>query len=285
MTWLERTRQYALLMRVHRPIGALLFLWPTLWALWVAGSGRPDARIVVVFVTGVFLMRSAGCVINDYADRHVDPHVERTRSRPIAAGGVSPGEAIGLFLVLCLAAFALVLMLNRLSLLLSLLGLALAASYPFVKRVTHLPQFYLGIAFSWGIPMAFAAQTDTLPGIVWLLVAANLCWVVAYDTLYAMVDREDDRKVGVRSTAILFGAYDRLLIAVFHLGALVLLALAGSRLGLNGFFYGGLALAAVFAIFQQYLCRSRMSAGCFAAFVNNSWFGAAVFAGLVLAYL
>ncbi len=285
MTWLGRMRQYALLMRVHRPIGALLFLWPTLWALWVAGSGRPDAKIVAVFVTGVFLMRSAGCVINDYADRHVDPHVERTRSRPIAAGGVSPGEAIGLFLVLCLAAFALVLMLNRLSLLLSLLGLALAASYPFVKRVTHLPQFYLGVAFSWGIPMAFAAQTDALPGIVWLLVAANLCWVVAYDTLYAMVDREDDRKVGVKSTAILFGAYDRLSIAVFHLGALALLALAGSRLDLNGFFYGGLTLAAVFALFQQYLCRSRTSAGCFAAFINNSWFGAAVFAGLVLAYL
>ncbi len=285
MTWLERTRQYALLMRVHRPIGGLLFLWPTLWALWVAGSGRPDAKIVAVFIAGVFLMRSAGCVINDYADRHVDPHVERTRSRPIAAGGVSPGEAIGLFLVLCLAAFALVLMLNRLSLLLSLLGLALAASYPFVKRVTHLPQFYLGVAFSWGIPMAFAAQTDTLPGIVWLLVAANLFWVVAYDTLYAMVDRDDDRKVGVKSTAILFGAYDRLLIAVFHLGALTLLAIAGLGLGLNGFFYGGLALAAVFAFFQQYLCRGRTSAGCFAAFVNNSWFGAAVFAGLVLAYL
>lgn len=280
-----KLKDYARLMRLHRPIGTLLLGWPTLWALWIAGQGRPDARVFIVFVLGVLLMRSAGCVINDYADRHFDPHVERTRDRPIAAGRVSPREALVLFAVLCLVAFALVLTLNRLTILLSFAGAFLAATYPFLKRYTHLPQFYLGMAFGWGIPMAFAALTNGLPPVAWLLFAANIAWAVAYDTAYAMVDRDDDLKVGVKSTAILFGKYDRLMVFVFHVLTLILLGLTGAQAGLGLRYHAGLGAAFGFALYQQHLMRARSRDGCFRAFLNNNWFGAAVFAGLVLDYM
>src|SRR3990172_2778846 len=253
----ERLKDYARLMRLHRPIGILLLLWPTLWALWIAGQGRPDLHVLAVFVLGVVLMRSAGCVINDYADRDIDPHVERTRDRPIAAGRVSPREALVLFAVLCLMAFALVLTLNRLTVLFSFAGAFLAATYPFLKRYTHLPQFYLGAAFGWGIPMAFAAQTGGVPPLAWVLFAANVFWAVAYDTAYAMVDREDDLKVGVKSTAILFGRYDRAMILVFHMVTIALLAAAGVVAGLGLLYYFGLAAAALHAGYQQWLIRDR----------------------------
>ena len=285
MMFVERLKDYARLMRLHRPIGILLLLWPTLWALWIAAHGRPDPRVLAVFVLGVVLMRSAGCVINDYADRDFDPHVERTRDRPIAAGRVSPREALALFVVLCLIAFALVLTLNRLTILLSFAGAFLAATYPFVKRFTHLPQFYLGAAFGWGIPMAFAAQTGGIPPVGWILFAANVCWAVAYDTAYAMVDRDDDQKVGVKSTAILFGRHDRVMVLLFHVLTLSLLAYSGTLAGLGLRYYSGLAAAFGFALYQQELMRERTRDGCFRAFLNNNWFGAAVFAGLVLHYL
>jgi 4-hydroxybenzoate polyprenyltransferase len=273
-----------LLVRLHRPIGILLLLWPTLWALWIAGQGQPDRLVFTVFVLGVVLMRSAGCVMNDYADREFDPHVERTRDRPIAAGRVSPKEALALFVVLCLIAFALVLTMNRLTVLLSFAGAFLAATYPFMKRFTSLPQFYLGAAFGWSIPMAFAAQTGTVPALAWLLFAANVFWSVAYDTAYAMVDREDDLKVGVKSTAILFGTYDRLMVGLSHAVTLGLLAFTGFIAGLSMLYYAGLAVAAGFAMYQQYLTRDRTRDGCFRAFLNNNWFGAAVFAGLLMHY-
>ena len=280
-----KLKDYAMLMRLHRPIGILLLGWPTLWALWIAGQGRPDLRVFIVFVLGVVLMRSAGCVINDYADRDFDPHVERTRDRPIAAGRVSPREALTLFAVLCLIALALVLTLNRQTILLSFAGAFLAATYPFLKRYTHLPQFYLGIAFGWGIPMAFAAQTGGVPGLAWILFAANVCWSVAYDTAYAMVDREDDLKVGVKSTAILFGRFDRAMVFIFHIMTIVLLALAGALASLGLGYYAGLMAAPGFALYQQRLMRHRDRDGCFRAFLNNNWFGAAVFAGLLIDYL
>lgn len=275
-----KLKEYALLMRLDRPIGILLLLWPTLWGLWFAGNGRPDWLVLFVFVGGVVLMRSAGCVVNDYADRDVDPHVERTKNRPLAAGRVSKREALSLFVVLCLAAFALVLLMNRLTIALSFVGAFLAASYPFMKRYTHLPQFYLGAAFGWSIPMAFAAQTGSVPLLAWILFFANVFWSVAYDTAYAMVDREDDLKVGVKSTAILFGRFDRLLIGLFHLLCLGLLAWAGMIAKLGGFYFAGLVIALSFALWQQWLIRDRQGPACFRAFLNNNWFGAAVFAGL-----
>ena len=284
MIWSSRLREYALLMRLHRPIGILLLLWPTLWALWIAGEGQPDRLVFTVFVLGVVLMRSAGCVMNDYADREFDPHVERTRDRPIAAGRVSPKEALVLFAALCLIAFALVLTMNRLTIALSFAGAFLAATYPFMKRFTNLPQFYLGAAFGWSIPMAFAAQTGVVPQLAWVLFAANVFWSVAYDTAYAMVDREDDLKVGVKSTAILFGTYDRLMVGLSHAVTLGLLAYIGFIAGLGMLYYAGLAAAAGFALYQQYLMRDRARDGCFRAFLNNNWFGAAVFVGLMLHY-
>lgn len=278
----ERLGLYAQLMRLNRPIGIFLLLWPALWGLWFAAGGWPDAHILTVFVLGVLLMRSAGCVINDYADREFDPHVERTRNRPIASGRVSPREALALFVLLGLAAFLLVLTLNWLTVGLSLVGAFLATSYPFLKRVTHLPQFYLGAAFGWAIPMAFAAQTGTVPAIAWVLFTANVFWSVAYDTAYAMVDREDDRRIGVKSTAILFGRFDRLAIGLSHLATLGLLGLAGWLVGLGTFYYVGLAVAAALALHQQWRIRAREPAQCFRAFLANNGFGAAVFAGLFL---
>lgn len=281
----ERLLQYALLARLHRPIGILLLLWPTLWGLWIAGDGNPDPLVLIIFVLGVVLMRSAGCVINDYADRNFDLHVARTRDRPMAAGRVSTSEALGLFVVLSLAAFVLVIQLNRLTIQLSLIAIIFAASYPFLKRYTHLPQFYLGAAFGWAIPMGFAAQTNALPAVVWVLFVANVFWAVAYDTQYSMVDRDDDIKIGVKSTAILFGTYDNLLIGLAHAMTLAVLVLAGVLVGLGVFYYLSLAIAAALAVYQQYLTHDRQRDGCFRAFLNNNWLGAAIFCGLVLDYL
>ncbi len=280
----DRLRDYARLMRLDRPIGILLLLWPVLWALWIAAAGKPALPVFVVFVAGVVLMRSAGCVINDYADREFDPQVERTRNRPLAAGRVGPREALVLFVVLALSAFMLVLFMNRLTILLSFVGAALTASYPFMKRWTHLPQFYLGAAFGWGVPMVFAAQTGSVPADAWILFAATLSWAVAYDTAYAMVDRDDDVRIGVKSTAILFGRADRPMIALFHALTLALLAWAGARAGLGLTYYMGLLLAAGLAGWQQWLMRARARDGCFQAFLNNNRFGAVVFAGLALDY-
>ena len=282
---LGRLGLYAQLMRLNRPIGIFLLLWPALWGLWFAARGWPDTRVLVVFVVGVVLMRSAGCVINDYADRDFDPHVERTRSRPIAAGRVSPREALALFFILGIVAFLLVLSLNALTVALSLVGAFLATSYPFLKRVTHLPQFYLGVAFGWSIPMAFAAQTGTVPPLAWVLFAANVFWSVAYDTAYAMVDREDDRRIGVKSTAILFGRYDRLAIGMAHIATLVLLGIAGWIAHLGAIYDLGLLAAAVLAARQQWLIRTREPAQCFRAFLANNVFGAVVFAGLFISFL
>ncbi|WP_455234704.1 4-hydroxybenzoate octaprenyltransferase [Thiogranum longum] len=281
----DRLIQYALLMRLNRPIGIFLLLWPTLWALWIAGSGHPDLLVVFVFVTGVALMRSAGCVINDFADRKFDPDVLRTRNRPLAAGRVKPKEALLLFVVLCVMAFGLVLLMNRLTILLSLVGVVLAATYPFMKRYTHLPQVYLGAAFGWAVPMAFAAQTGEVPRVAWLLFVATVLWATAYDTMYGMVDREDDLKIGVKSTAILFGEADRSIIAVIQLMVFVALVLVGQSAGLGGYYYFGLLLAVGLALYQQYLIREREPGNCLRAFLNNNWFGASIFAGIVLDFL
>jgi len=284
-TILGRLREYALLCRLDKPIGALLLLWPTLWALWIAADGKPDPLIVAVFVSGVFVMRSAGCVINDFADRDLDPQVKRTRDRPIAARRVRPREALLLFLVLCLCAFALVLALNPLSLLLSFPGVALAASYPFMKRYTYLPQVHLGVAFGWGVPMAYAALTGSVPALAWLLLASVVMWALAYDTMYAMVDRDDDLKVGVKSTAILFGRADRAWVGFFQLAVLAILTSVGVAAGLGIAYYLGLLVAATLFVYQQHLIRKRTREGCFRAFLNNNWVGAALFAGLVGNYL
>jgi len=280
----ERVRQYGLLMRVDRPIGTLLLLWPTLWALWIAAEGKPDPYITLVFILGVFIMRSAGCVINDYADRELDPHVARTRARPLAAGHVTPNEALLLFLALCLLALALVLTLNRLTLLLSLAAVPLAASYPFMKRYTYLPQIHLGVAFGWAVPMAFAAQTNSVPPIAWLILTGVVLWAVAYDTMYAMVDREDDIYVGVKSTAILFGELDRLMIGVVQICFFMVMLLVGDQLDLGHYYYLSLALAAGLSIYQQYLIRLREPSACFRAFLNNNWVGAVILLGLIAHY-
>ena len=280
----ERAVQYAVLMRLDRPIGIYLLLWPTLCALWIAGEGRPGGWIFTVFVAGVILMRSAGCVINDYADRDFDPHVNRTRHRPLATGAVTPREALTLFVVLCLLAFVLVLTLNTTVILMSVVGAALAATYPFVKRYSYLPQIHLGAAFGWAVPMAFAAQTGGVPKEGWLLFIATILWATAYDTMYAMVDREDDIKIGVKSTAILFGGADRLMIGVLQVLLLVVLVLIGRELQAGSAYYIGVAVAAGFAVYQQYLIRFRDRNGCFRAFLNNNWFGIAVFCGIVLNY-
>jgi len=282
---LDRLRQYALLMRLDKPIGIFLLLWPTLWALWLASQGRPDPLVTAVFVLGVVLMRSAGCVINDYADRHIDPQVARTRQRPLAAGRVTAKEALALFAALTLAAFGLVLLLNRLTILLSLVALPLAATYPFMKRYTHLPQVHLGVAFGWAVPMAFAAQTGEFPpAAAWLLLVAVVLWALAYDTMYAMVDREDDIRVGVKSTAILFADADRAIIGAIQATLMLTLVLVGHKLDMGGPYYMGLAVATVLALYQQYLIRDRVPQTCFRAFLNNNWLGAAVFAGIFLNY-
>ena len=276
---MERLVQYALLARMHQPIGSLLLLWPTLWALWIAGAGEPDPAVVIVFVAGVFVMRSAGCVMNDFADRRIDPHVRRTMHRPIASGKVAPREALGVFAALCLVALGLVLTLNRLAVMYSFAALALAASYPFMKRWTYLPQVHLGIAFGWGIPMAFAALTDAVPALAWLLLTGVVAWAVAYDTMYAMVDREDDLRVGVKSSAILFGDADRFFVGASQVAVLAVLVLAGRQAGLGVFFDAATALSALLFLYQQYLIRDREPAACFRAFLNNNWVGSACVRG------
>lgn len=281
----DRGYQYFLLTRLNRPIGIFLLLWPTLWALWVAAEGFPNWHVLSVFVLGVILMRSAGCVINDYADRELDPLVSRTRDRPIAAGRVKPREALLLFTVVCLLAFGLVLTLNRLTIQLSFIGILLAAVYPFMKRYTHLPQVVLGMAFGWAIPMAFAAQTGTLPKVAWLMYVVNVVWSVVYDTMYAMADREDDLKAGVKSTAILFGEADRTIIGILQGLMLLGLVLLGQQIQAGSAYYLGLGMASALGLFQQYLIRQREPARCFKAFLNNNWLGAAIFAGIVIHYL
>lgn len=281
---MDRIRQYWLLARFDKPIGIFILLWPTLWAIWVAGNGKPDLRVLLVFCLGVVLMRAAGCVINDYADRSFDPHVERTKQRPIAAGNVTPREALMVFALLSLTAFALVLLLNRYAIMLSFIGAFLAASYPFMKRYTHLPQAYLGIAFGWAVPMAFAAQTGSIPRVAWLMYLAVMLWALVYDTMYAMVDKEDDIKIGVKSTAILFGNYERHIMAVLQIAILGLLITIGRLQHLGGFYYSGVLIAAGFFCYQQILIFHRVKARCFQAFLNNNWFGLSVYVGLVLDY-
>lgn len=271
-------------MRIDRPIGTLLLLWPTLWALWIAGKGHPNGELIVIFVLGVFVMRSAGCVINDIADQRLDRQVSRTRERPLAAGRVTRKEALVLFIALMLVALFLASLLNRLALYLSGVGAILVATYPLTKRITDLPQVYLGVAFGWGIPMAFAAQTGTVATEGWILLAANVCWALAYDTMYAMADREDDIQAGARSSAILFGHWDRAWVAVFQLATIGFLVVVGHRLDLGLGYYTGLIAAGGFAVYQQYLIRDREPNACFSAFFNNSWLGGAVFLGLWAGY-
>jgi len=272
---------YAQLIRFDKPIGTYLLLWPTLWALTIAAQGAPDGWLLFVFVSGVFLMRSAGCAINDYADRDLDLNVARTRERPLTSGKITTSEALAVFAVLALLAFLLVLSLNRFTILLSFAGILLAASYPYMKRFHYLPQVHLGLAFGWAVPMAFAAQTEALPKQAWLLYVATILWAVAYDTMYSMVDRDDDLKLGVKSTAILFGDYDRLMVGLFQLMFVIALVLIGLDLGFSAFYYLGLSAAALLLIFQQFLLADRVPAHCFLAFLNNQWVGAAVFLGII----
>ena len=282
---IERLKQYAILARLDRPIGILILLWPTLWALWIASDGKPDGLVLAVFVLGVVLMRSAGCVINDYADRDFDPHVERTKQRPIAAGKVKPKEALIVFAVLCLISFGLVLLMNAYTILLSFAGAFLAASYPFMKRYTQWPQAYLGAAFGFAVPMAFAAQTNQIPLVGWILYLAVLLWALVYDTMYAMVDIEDDLKIGVKSTAILFGRRVREITASLQVIILALLISVGMLQQLQWPYYLGLAAAAGFSVYQQKLIFHFHKPDCFKAFLNNNWFGLVVFVGLLAAYL
>ncbi len=279
-----RLRLYAQLVRLDRPIGIWLLLWPTLWALWVASEGVPPLQILLVFVLGTVLMRSAGCAINDFADRHIDGKVERTQGRPLAAGQLAAWEAVAIFIGLSLVALLLVLQLNTLTILLAIPAAALAGSYPFAKRFTHLPQAHLGLAFAWGIPMAFAAVQEQVPTIAWWMLLATTLWTVAYDTFYAMVDRDDDRLVGVKSTAILFGRFDRLITLGLQLAVLVLLGSVGYMAGRGWLFALGLLAAAGLVAWQQWLIRKRERPACFRAFLNNHYFGAAVFIGLALDY-
>ena len=281
----DRLGLYLRLTRMDRPIGWLLLLWPTLWGVWIAGEGSPRPMIVTIFIAGVIVMRAAGCIVNDYLDRDFDRNVTRTRNRPLATGEVSGREAAALFAILIAIALGLVLTLNRFTLLLAIVGVVLTLTYPLFKRFTHLAQFYLGIVFSWGIPMAFAAQQDALPVIAWALLLANLLWTVAYDTMYAMSDRPDDQKVGIKSTAILIGHHDLIFNAGFQVAALIVMLFVGQTLELNLWFYAGLLAAGGTVIYQNRLCKDRDRDLCFKAFLNNTWFGAAIFLGIVMAYL
>ena len=282
----RRLEEYARLARFDRPIGIWLLMWPTLWALWIAGRGRPDPQVLVVFVLGVIVMRAAGCIINDFADRNIDPHVKRTRDRPLAARRVSPAEALALFGVLMLVALVLVSRLNRLTIELAVVGAALTASYPFVKRFFPLPQLYLGLSFGgWSIPMAFAAELGTVPKAAWVMYIAAVLWAVVYDTLYAMVDRDDDRKIGIQSSALLFADLDRVWVGVLQGLVLIALVLAGRELKLGGWYATGLCTAAVLFAYQQWLARRREPAACLRAFLNNNYVGMAIFIGVALHYV
>ncbi len=280
----SRLHAYARLARVHKPIGIWLLLWPTLWALWVAAEGVPRAGLLTVFVLGTILLRSAGCIINDYADRFIDPHVARTKDRPLATGEVSVREALTLFAALMLVGFGLVLTLNRQTQLLAVIGAILTVVYPFAKRFISSPQFVLGVAFSWGVPMAFAATTSEVPRIGWLLFIVTMAWVIVYDTEYAMVDRDDDLKLGVRSTAILFGDLDRVFIGGFQILFLLGLYFVGDSAELGPWYFAGLIPTCALMVYQQQLIKDREPSKCFQAFLNNAWAGGLVFLGIVLAY-
>ncbi|AKM85688.1 4-hydroxybenzoate octaprenyltransferase [Enterobacter ludwigii] len=275
---------YHRLMRTDKPIGALLLLWPTLWALWVATPGVPPLWILGVFIAGVWLMRAAGCVVNDYADRKFDGHVKRTAHRPLPSGQVTEKEARTLFIVLVLLSFLLVLTLNTMTILLSVAALALAWVYPFMKRYTHLPQVVLGAAFGWSIPMAFAAVSESVPLSCWLMFLANILWAVAYDTQYAMVDRDDDLKIGIKSTAILFGRHDKLIIGILQVAVLALMVMMGYLNGLNWAFYWAVLVAGMLFVYQQKLIAKREREACFKAFMNNNYVGLVLFLGLAMSY-
>lgn len=281
----SKWQAYCHLMRIDKPIGTLLLLWPTLWALWLAGGGVPSPSVLLVFVLGVFLMRAAGCVVNDYADRAFDGHVKRTAGRPMPSGRVSEKEAKILFVSLVLVSFALVLTLNAMTIWLSLAALALAWVYPFMKRVTNLPQVVLGAAFGWSIPMAYAAVSESLPLSCWLLFLANICWTVAYDTLYAMVDRDDDLKIGIKSTAVLFGRHDKLIVGLLQFATLLLMLWVGYLVQLGGAFYWALLLAGALFIHQQKQVAGRERDACFRAFLNNNYVGLVLFIGIALSYV
>ncbi|OJS99033.1 4-hydroxybenzoate octaprenyltransferase [Marinobacter nauticus] len=279
----SRLADYAKLLRIDRPIGSLLLLWPTWWALWLAAGGMPSLANIVIFTLGVFFMRAAGCAINDFADRDWDRHVKRTKDRPLTTGRIRAWEAVALFAGLCLVSFLMVVLFtNSLTLYLSFGGALLAFIYPFMKRYTHLPQLFLGAAFSWAIPMAWAAEANELSQLTWLLFTANVLWTVAYDTLYAMVDRDDDVKVGIKSTAILFGEADRVIIGALQAMVIVILIMVGNQAELGTFYYLGITAMASLFVYHQYLARERSRDGCFRAFLNNNWAGFAVFAGLAL---
>jgi 4-hydroxybenzoate polyprenyltransferase len=284
-TIVRRLDAYERLVRLDKPIGALLLLWPTLWAVWLASDGRPRVDILLVFLVGTFVMRSAGCAINDYADRNFDAHVERTRARPLAAGEIAPKEALAVAAALALCAFALVLFLNRFAIALSFLGLAIAATYPFSKRVLALPQAYLGIAFGFGIPMAYAAIQERLPAECWWLLAANVFYSFAYDTEYAMVDRDDDARLGIRTSALTLGRWDVAAVMGSYAAMLAILAYVGARLQLAWPYHAALAVAGGLMVYHWFLIRSRTRAGCFKAFMHNNWVGAVIFAGIVASYL
>ncbi len=275
---------YAQLMRLDKPIGTWLLLWPTLWALWLAGKGHPDGGIFIVFMLGVFIMRSAGCVLNDFADRKIDPYVERTRTRPIASGAVAPMEALTLFVALALIAIGLAAMLKPLAQLLAVIAAALTVVYPFIKRFISIPQFVLGMAFGWAVPMAFAAQTEQTPQLAWLVFGTALVWAVIYDTFYAMADREDDLKVGVKSTAILFGDADLFVIGGLQILMLLALILIGNMAELGAWYYTAVFIAAVLMVYHQWLAQDRQSANCFDAFLHNHYIGMTVFIGIALHY-
>ncbi len=277
----ERLHLYLQLTRLHRPIGILLLLWPTLWGVWIAGNGHPSWLIVFIFTLGTVLMRSSGCAVNDYADRHIDKHVERTKDRPLTSGKISEREALWVAVVLALVSFALILPLNPLTWLMSFPALFLAASYPFTKRFFAIPQAYLGIAFGFGIPMAFAAQLGEVPAVAWVLLLANIFWSIAYDTEYAMVDRNDDIHLGIHSSALFFGKYDVLAVMICYGITLLLLAVAGLMAGLGLVYFVGLIVAEGIALHHYRLIKDRSREKCFAAFLHNNWLGAAVFTGLV----
>lgn len=281
----ERLHLYIQLTRLHRPIGILLLLWPTLWAVWIASKGHPSWLVLVIFTLGTVLMRSAGCAVNDYADRHIDKHVKRTQDRPLTSGRVSERETLWLAIVLALAAFALILPLNPLTWLLAFPAVFLAASYPFTKRFFAIPQAYLGIAFGFGIPMAFAATLGHVPPVAWVLLLANVFWAIAYDTEYAMVDRDDDIHLDIHSSALFFGKYDVVAVMVCYHLTLLLLAIAGLMADLGQLFFVGIIVAEGIAWHHYSLIKERSRDKCFAAFLHNNWFGAAVFAGVVADYL
>ncbi len=276
---------YVTLMRLDRPIGILLLLWPTLGALWIAAEGFPDLTVLLVFILGVIIMRSAGCAINDFADRDIDGKVWRTESRPLATGQLQAKHALILFFILAIIAFCLVSLLNTMTIWLSLVAVFLAASYPFMKRFTHLPQLYLGIAFGWAIPMAFAAQTETIPTIAWLLFLANIIWTTVYDTFYAMADRDDDLLAGIKSTAVLFGDDDLKIQGVLQASYILVMVLIGKQLEMSWVYYLAVVVAAGFFVYQQYLSRHRDAKACLRAFLNNNWLGGCLFAGIVLHYM